>query len=184
MNYAIVRTYATAQQAADAVGRLKSAGFRGELINLVGPPGANGQGASPSGASAASIAAAIAARYVLTADAEFYAQAVLRGEWLVSVLADFGYGGEALWILAQYDPLPTRAWHANDHVKPWDDAAPLSSSLGLSLLSKEAAPFSRMFGIRLLSRRASGASFRGTSGVPLVIREPFFPTSIFPLLKR
>jgi hypothetical protein len=184
VNYAIVRMYATAQQATDAVGRLKSAGFNGELINLVGPPGTSGPGASAAGATAASIAASIAARYVLTADAEYYARAVLRGEWLVSVLADFGHGGEAMWILEQYDPLPTRAWHEQEHVKLWDDAAPLSSAFWLPLLSKEVAPLSRMLGIRLLSRKASGASFSGTSGVPLIIREPLFPTGFIPLLKR
>jgi hypothetical protein len=176
--------YATAQQATDAVARLKSAGFSGELINLVGPPGASGHGSSAAGASAASVAAAIAARYVLTADAEYYAQAVLSGQWLVSVLAAFGQGGEAMWILEQYDPLPTRAWHEKDHVKLWDDATPLSSAFWLPVLTKEAAPISRMFGIRLLSAKSGGASFSGTSGLPLLIKGPFFLTGMFPLLKR
>jgi len=184
LNYAIVRTYGSAQQAADAVAKLKAAGFTHDEINLVGPPGANAPGASPVGATASGIAQGIAARYVLTADAEFYAQAVLRGEWLVSVLAPFGWGGKAMWILEQFGPLPTRAWHPKDHVKLWEDAAPLSSAFWLPVLSKEAAPISRMFGLRLLSKKGSGESFRGTSGLPLIIKEPFFPTAIFPLLKR
>lgn len=183
MNYAIVRMYGTAQPAADAVSRLRSEGFSSDLINLVGPPGAVGQGASPPGASAAGIAAGIAARYVLNADAEFYAQAVLRGEWLVSVLADFGQGGKAMWILEQFNPLSTQAWREKDHVKLWDDAAPLSSAFWLPVLSKEATPISRMFGARVLAKTSGSGSFTGTSGVPLVIREPFFLTGMFPLLK-
>jgi hypothetical protein len=184
LNYAIVRLYATAQQAADAVGRLKSAHFAADLINLVGPPGASGHGASPAGASAASIAAAIAARYVLNADAEFYAQAVLKGQWLVSVLAAYGQGGEAMWILEQFDPLPIQPWREKDHVKLWDDAAPLSSAFWLPVLSKEVAPISRMFGARLLSKKGNSGSFSGTSGVPLITKGPFFPTGIFPLIIR
>ncbi len=184
MNYAIVRIYASAHKAAGAVGRLKSAHFPADLINLVGPPGAAGHGASPAGASAASIAAGIAAHYVLTADAEFYAHSVMQGHWLVSVLAAYGHGGEAMWILEQFDPLPIKPWREKEHVTLWDDAAPLSSAFGLPVLSKEVAPISRMFGARLLSKKGNSGSFSGTSGLPLITKGPFFPTAIFPLLKR
>jgi len=139
--YPIVRLYATAQQAADALAKLKKEGYTDDLITLVAPAAQQ---------SKEGIAAAIAAGYVLQSEAKAYAEDVLKGHSLVIVRAPFGSGGKTEKILDSAHPVSSGISVPADRAALWDEAAPLSSALKIPVLSK--GLFSTFWTLPLLTR--------------------------------
>ena len=141
MNHPIVRLFGTAQQAADAIVKLKKEGYTDDLITLVSPAAHQGKDA---------ITAAIAAGYVLKSQATQYAEDVLKGHALVIVRAPFGAGGKTEKILDSAHPISSRVSIPADRAELWDEAAPISSALKIPVLSK--GLFSTFWTLPVLTR--------------------------------
>jgi hypothetical protein len=151
----IVRIYETDQQASEAFGALRAAGFGEDLAFMV-TPGAE-DGADPTGP----LAAAILAGSRMRKDVDVYAEGLKQGRSLVVALAPFGHALEAITIMDRFSPVPTgleRPVRQSPEIT-WDVAAPLSSALRWRPLSaaRRPAPFSDMVGIAPLSK-GSGRS--------------------------
>jgi hypothetical protein len=116
LNHPIVRLFGTAQQAADAIAKLKKEGYTDDLITLVSPAAHQGKDA---------IASAIAAGYVLKSLAVEYAEGVLKGHSLVIVRAPFGAGGKTEKILDSAQPIDSGVSIPADRAALWDEAAPI-----------------------------------------------------------
>ena len=191
-----VRMYETEQQARDVVRELEEDGFPAETIFLV---------TSASGAREAavgSISDAIAAGFVLSSDAEIYAQGVEHGRTLVLIRAGFGHGQSAVNILDGGGPIdtgllpPPRLSVDNDEAAPlscafqWsvlkrDEPAPLSAWLGLQPIISSSL-LNRSFGFSLLNNKAAPLSSlfglktlsptpdlgEASFGLPLLLADP------------
>ena len=155
MSHEITRMYATAAAAAKAAGELREEGY--ENINVVTPTG--------SGVPESAIAAQIAQGNVLLADARIYAKGVAAGHALVTVHAPFGTGKVAEYILDSHDPIDS-GMPKPPPVHMWDEAAPLSSTLVIPVLSNDPDPMSRVMGIPALT--SGNCSLSGTIGMPLL----------------
>lgn len=127
MIYATVRMYATAAQAGKAFALLEDRGLTraDNHINLVTPA---------AGSSADALVAAITAGLVAKADARVYAQGILRGHSLVSLIAPFGAGRMYEELLDELGPVDS-GLAVPESAPAWDDAAPFSSALGLRAIS-------------------------------------------------
>jgi len=122
----IVRLYATAQQANDAIAKVRANGLPSSQINLVGPTSAATEDA---------LAAAIAKGNVLNAHAKVYAKKVKAGHYLVSVIAPGGTGrlyGNVLDAAGPSDMGIQETFPG----RVWEEAAPFSCAFGLPILSK------------------------------------------------
>jgi len=122
----IVRLYATAQQANDAIARVRANGLPGSQINLVGPTSA---------ASEDGLVSAIAKGNVLLAHAKVYAKKVKAGHFLVSVSAPGGTGRLYAGTLDASGPSDSGIQETFPG-RVWEEAAPFSSAFGLPILSK------------------------------------------------
>ncbi len=155
MTTPIVRIYETEQQASEAFGALRAAGFGEDLAFMVTP--GSDEGSGPTGA----LAAAILAGSRMRKDVEVYAEGLKQGRSLVVALAPFGHALEASTIMDRYSPVPTGLERPvrQPSTMAWDEAAPLSSALRWRPLSagRRPAPFSESIGIAPLSK-GSGRS--------------------------
>jgi hypothetical protein len=151
----IVRIYETEQQASEAFGALRAAGFGEDLAFMVTP--GSDEGSGPTGA----LAAAVLAGSRMRKDVEVYAEGLNQGRSLVVALAPFGHALEASTIMDRYSPVPTGLERPvrQPSTMAWDEAAPLSSALRWRPLSagRRPAPFSESIGIAPLSK-GSGRS--------------------------
>jgi hypothetical protein len=125
----IVRIFDSAQKAADAASKLKSWGpFTDDQITVIPPSAAT---AADGGVSA------VTAAYVLKSRAKVYADSLRRGHTVVVVNAPFGAGGLATEILNWSGPVSTRdVLEELERPTPWDEAAPLSSTFHLPVISQ------------------------------------------------
>jgi hypothetical protein len=103
---------------------------------------------------------------VLKADAVIYAPRVHQGLALVSVLAPFGTGGYAEEILDACGPVDSGVKHEFERPLLWDDAAPVSSALGLPTITRGAAPFSKFWGLGV---SAHERTLCGVLGIPELV---------------
>lgn len=134
MIYPIVRMYATAQQAAVAVDKLRTWGFPADAISVVGPAAASD---TPQ-----TIDKALMAAYVPGAETDPYIKGVLDGHSVVVVRAPFGLGGIATEYLISAGPVDS-GLNSFEPLPAWDDAAPLSSALHIPVLTgRSASPYS------------------------------------------
>ena len=160
MTSAVVRMYETEKQARKAVAKLtKEGAFAENLIHLVTP--------SPEGAAESSetLSSLLKVGKLLRGDTKVYAEALKEGRSLVIVEPPFGQAQAAIAILDSLNPIPLvvepkapSVAASTSRAAPtatWDAAAPLSSALGLKVLS--AAPNPTPF-FRLLKRPTSGLS--------------------------
>ena len=194
MIHPIVRMYATAQQATEALNKLMTWGFKESETTLITPSSF----ASP--ASTDAVVAAISAGHVLTYYAKILAKGVSSGHSLVIVRAPFGTGGHAVEILERYAPVDSGLPKDNDLGLSWDDAAPFSSALHLPALSKAgASPFSEFWSLPTGSGKSwtlssllglpeltsSGAPTTSGLGLPLLSHKaaPFSSLFGLPLLR-
>ncbi len=145
-----------------------------------------------------SVDAGIKAGFIDRAQRARCAHALRNGQWVVGVSAPFGYSVEAERALERHDPIETIP------VTMRDDPAPLSSALGIPVLSnvrsstqlmknrfifgepklsKKAAPFSSILNLPLLTKSQLQKS---TFGIPLLSKNgtPFSSMFRFPLLTK
>lgn len=150
--------------------------------------------------SAEGIVAELLKVYILKAHARVYADGILRGGALVTVHAAFGTAVTALETLDEFGPVDSGVAEVRDRPRPWDDAAPCSSALGLPVLLGDTASFSRFWGLPLLSKSGGTTSsalglpelsdssppFTGTFGMRLLSANGTFLSSMLglPLLTR
>lgn len=182
MTQTISRTYSSYDNAADAVAELKSTGFSEDTINLVAP-------AHPTDTPDEQLVASISQGGVVKAFGPVYADALRRGETLVSVRAAFGCAATVSSILDRFGPTETGLDDPGYEHLPYDPAAPFSSTWEWKILSDnptpfsswlgwptlltgrsapksprklvhDPAPFSKMLGLRMLSDRAAALSTR------------------------
>lgn len=142
MTETISRIYASRQNADAAVAGLLKAGFADSAIDLVAlsdEPGAD-------------VAAQIAAGGVADTHVDALAEAVRRGETLVSIRAQFGTGALATRTLQRHRPTQIELPDKGYAQQPGDPAAPLSAALGWPLLSRDPAPLSSAFGLSVLTK--------------------------------
>lgn len=182
----ITRLYDTHRQALDAVRELEANQFTRDEITVVAPPGTDG--------SPGDLVAAIAAGWILLAEARVYAESVRNGRTLVSVRAPFGTGVIAERVLDSFGPA-SPVIERDDSLPIWDDATPLSSALGLPVLLRNEDSFSAFWGLPLLTRKqaffASTDSVRALSnasawfssklGLPVLTRSDKFFSSLLGL---
>lgn len=158
MSHDVTRLYATSEAAHAAVEELREDGFTD--IHVIAPPG--------EGVPVSAIAAQIAEAHVPLEKARALAPAVAAGQILVTVQAPFGRGKLATNILRTHGPVAASALDGGPHQPLYDEAAPLSSALGLPLLIDDPAPLSNALGLPTLAREEEG--YKGTLGLPLLIR--------------
>jgi hypothetical protein len=181
----IVRIYATQQQARDAARALAENGFPDDAVHLLTST-AEGEPAAADASAAALVAGYALGSYprVFTSEhVKASARALAEGRSLVGVRAGFGQGQTAMNILDGFDPVDTHlVMPESESAKlDWDEAAPLSSALGIPTISPNSpAPLSDFLGLPPLS---SGLSFLSRWFRPLS-RPDFSLSSMFgmPLL--
>jgi BCD family chlorophyll transporter-like MFS transporter len=189
MTQTISRMFASHEQATGAVAALKENAY--EYVFLVSRPEATG--ADATGASRDSIVAAIMKSYVLKAHAEIYAEGVSRGGSLVTVHAPWGTAVNAIAIMDRYDPIDSGITETRTPLRPWDEAAPLSSALQMPVLLDDKATYSGFWNVLpLLTERGSycswfglpllangGATVSESLGLPLISDNPAPLSSLF-----
>ncbi len=186
MIHPIVRMYASAQQASDAVQKLRGWGFTDSEITLVTP--------TP-GKSVDAVASIIMAGYVLKPQALVYASGVVAGHSVVIVRAPFGTGGNATEILDEFAPIDPGLPLAEDPALLWNEATPFSSALWIPVRSNNPTPFSNFFSLPVLthSKRSGSLSISSSSkpttaglGLPLLSSKatPFSSLFGLPTLKN
>lgn len=156
MSTEITRMYASAADAAQAAAELREEGF--DDLYLVSPPAAADVPLS-------AIAAQIAEGRVLLAEAKVYAHGVAAGRSLLTVHAPFGSGRLAETILDSHGPVDS-GLAVPPEPSMWDEAAPLSSILGMPTVIDDPDPMSKVLGMPALSDNAFSLS--GLFGIPLL----------------
>jgi hypothetical protein len=150
MPQTIARLYGN-QAAATAVAQdLQQHGFSADNVHVIGQPSqTTAEGGTSSSAEA--VLSSIRQTGVPPEHAQIYADRVRQGQVLVAVYPPFGYAHSATSILDSHNPvavdLPAAAAPPVSGTT-WDNAAPLSSALGLRVLSSDPAPLSRYFNWR------------------------------------
>lgn len=129
MLYPLIRMYDSAHKAADAVAKIKQWGITDDLISVIGP------GATHAGADDGVVGAFMAA-YVLKSRAIVYAREVHQGHTAVVVHAPFGTGRLVTHALNSAGPVRYDDPLAEEPGERYSDATPLSSTVGLPVLSK------------------------------------------------
>ena len=133
--------YRAREDADAAAAELRKVGFPDDEIHVV----------AMAEASDDEIRAATQQAGLRATHAEFYADAVKRGETLVSVPAQFGCAALVSKILHKHNPTETGLPEQGYEQRSWDPAAPLSSKWGWTVLFDNPAPLSAWLGIRVLS---------------------------------
>lgn len=142
------------------------------------------------GQDAGRVAQALVALNVAPATAAAYAKEAVRiGGSLVVVRAAFGRAAEVIRELDWYEPVELDA--PDGYFETVDYAAPLSDLLGVAVLSDNPTPLSSALGLKVLTKGTSNtnlidnpAPFSNTLGLPLLKKGPGEKSFGFPLLKK
>lgn len=174
MTTMISRFYASRRRAEAAAGELRNAGFRD--VHRFGA--AEGETAPDREGEIA----ALRAIGITRAMAETFADRMAAGNELVIVFAPFGKARLATTILDRHEPVGEAVAAPAPSAPMRQDATPLSTALGLSVLAKTKLPFESTFGIPSLTRpgwfatgglgfgKANPAPFSSALGLPLLAR--------------
>jgi hypothetical protein len=133
--YSIARAFASDSQARSAVAELHEEGFSPDSVQLLAqaPVGGADSAISPQQA----MTFGFNLRNLDTDKAEALFDAAMEGRSLVLVQARFGESLAVETILGHHDPIVLAPFVEEDvPITRWDEAAPLSSALGLPVLSK------------------------------------------------
>ena len=182
MTQTISRVYQDRENAEAAAAALKKAGFGDQAINLI----------APSDVPDEDLAARIRQGGVVATHAGVFAEAIRRGETLVSVQAQFGSGAEATRILQRHRPTDTGLPEQGYIEAAPEAAAPLSSALGLPVLLHDPTPLSSVLMLPVLtasrpSRRPDAelvddpAPLSKLIGQPVLVDRPSVLSSLFGL---
>ena len=136
------------------------------------------------GRSEEAIAEEVMKGYVLRAHARVYAAEISRGGTLVTVHAPFGYGVTAAHVLNKHNPIDLAVAGTQQPSRTWDEAAPLSSAIGLPALIKHPMPTLQAWDVRPLIPARS--SVFGNLGLPELVdsKESLSHTLRLPLLSK
>jgi hypothetical protein len=183
MTEIISRLYATRTTAEAAVEALVDFHFDRSLIFVVGPP----QTAPVSDSDRASALEALANQlmkgWVLKSRARIYAEEILEGGVVVTVHAYFGRAQTAGEMLDDAGPVPSRVVEPERVYLDYEEAAPLSSTLGLPVLSDSHSSFSRFFSLPILA--GSHGTLSGLLGLSLLTKAKSSSSSFgLPLLSK
>jgi hypothetical protein len=183
MSQTINRLFDNPERAAQAAHELRNNRlYPFDDVHVFTSRGAAGSAADAGELSADAIVALLMKAYVLKAHARKLAERIRRGEVLVTVHAPFGAATTALEIFESHGAIDPGVADAGDRLKPWDDAAPWSSVLGLPVLLKNEHSFSRFWNVPALTKRGSTTSsafgipettdssghYKGFLGLPLI----------------
>ena len=141
MSTTITRIYAAREQADAAVSKLRALGIYLEEMNVV-------SGSQPAG----SLAAAIGKGGVEAADASAWAAQLAQGGTLLTANARFTLAGKAIKAMDSCGPVVAGNVKGEQFNSLRVDATPLSSFLGLPLLSNNRTPFAAFWNLPQLSR--------------------------------
>lgn len=183
MSQTINRMFDNHERAAQAAHELRFDCFdRFTAVHVVTRRGGPAAGATD--ASIEGIAAEIMKGHVLRAHAMVFAERVRQGGTLVTVHAPFGTAVAALNILESHGPVDSGVPEPKDDIMAWDEAAPCSSALRLTVLLDDSATFSKFWNIPPLLKN-TGTTFSAL-GIPETVssRGPFTGTFGFPLLSN
>jgi hypothetical protein len=156
MPVTVSRIYDTSEKAETAANELKKYSFSAENINVVTPNDNNPEAALTRGG-------------ISHERAKVYAEAVSRGESVVTVLPTFGKAAKAAEILDSFGPVETHISDVPDSVERGrtagpratgssDPATPLSSATGWKVLSHDPTPLSSKFGWKVLLKNPAPLS--------------------------
>jgi hypothetical protein len=189
MPQTIVRMFDSPETAKAAAAALREAGFTDvhSVISVISESdegvvttkkGAAVRKESAAGASMSydNIRALIGLGGMLTSDPKAYVEGVSRGKSVVAVHPPFGRALGATEILNRFGPPDSVMAESYERLESWDDAAPLSSTLGIPVLVRDStasaelssnpAPLSSALGLPLLSRTRS--NWTSSFGLPLL----------------
>jgi hypothetical protein len=176
----ITRVYPSYETALAVVGELKAHRFTDTEINMVSYLGGQRAGSNVAAPQLKELADAIAAGFVLRADANVYAQAVAKGGTLITVRPPFGTGGKVVAILDSHNPIETGVQPKEyPAAATWDEAAPASSVLRLPTLLAHTASFSSFWNLPLLSKQ--GRTLFSTLRIPEVLSAAASSATLFSL---
>ena len=153
MTQTISRSYSSRENGAAAVEELKRTGFDDSAIHVIAPADRDASDAEPAAMPDDELMASIAQGGVVATHAAAYADAVRRGETLVSVRAPFGCAATVTSILDKFDPTETGLGDQGYGYPPPDPATPLSSAFRWTVLIDDPTPLSSWLGWPTLSAR-------------------------------
>ena len=168
MTEIISRLYATRKAAEAAVESLVDRRFNPSLIFVVGPPPTPPVNDTDRAWALEALAAQLMKGWVLKSQARVYAEEILAGGVVVTVHAGFGYAPTAGEVLDEAGPAPSRIVEPERVYLDYDEAAPLSSMLGLPVLSDSHSSFSRFFSMQILV--GAHGSLSELLGLPLLAK--------------
>jgi hypothetical protein len=184
MSQTINRLFDNPERAAQAAHELRTNRlYPFEQVHVFTRHGEAGAAAGAGELSVDAIVAMLMKAYVLKAHARNLAHRIQRGEVLVTVHAPFGSATTALEIFDSHGAIgPGVAADDGDRLKPWDDAAPCSSLLGLPVVLGNDQSFSRFWNVPALTKHGSttssafgipettdsSGSYKGFLGLPLI----------------
>ncbi len=138
--FAVAKLFETEGQAKAASDALKDSGFSSTAVIVL-------KNTSDQFTATSSAADAVRAGGFLGENASFYAEQLAHGHTLVVVKTEFGKSGAAKTVLNKFNPLPiTHEPKREPYVPVLERPTPLSSLLGLPLLTKSDTPFSDFWG--------------------------------------
>ena len=163
MAQTIARIYGSQNNANAAAKELQDRGFSADSVHVIGQP-SQAATETATDTSADATLASIQQTGIPSEHASVYADQIRQGKVLVAVYPPFGFAYTATSILDSHDPVPVDlppvafvpsynkargSIAANTRgsidASTWDSAAPLSSTLGLRVLSDDPAPLSNYF---------------------------------------
>ena len=180
MTQSIDRMFPSAEVANAAVMKLTSLGFRIHDMHLVTPAAAD-QGDTEE-TKLEAVMAAIMKGMVPKAKARIYAAGVYRGGSLLTVHAPFGYAQLAIDTLESFGPIDSGYAEPVEPGPTWNEATPMSSALGLPVLSSDPTPFETFFGLPTLAR--TGMMLSKWFGLPMLSNNATPLSSMFGLSTR
>jgi hypothetical protein len=181
MSQEITRMYGSLEDAENAVAALAEDGFT--EVHLVAGTKPSKKAAAAPARTVDDIAADVMKGFVLREHARVYAEGVARGGSLVTAHAPFGSARKVMAIMDEFSPIESGIREEEDHAPLWDEAAPVSSALGMPVLASDTCTFSSVLGVPVLA--SSGFSLSGLLGIPLLSRNGPKTTSFgLPLLSN
>jgi hypothetical protein len=165
MSQTIHRLFDNPERAAQAAHELRTNRlYPFEQVHVFTRHGEAGAAGGAVELSADAIVAMLMKAYVLKAHARTLAHRIQRGETLVTVHAPFGSATTALEIFEDHGAIDPGVADTGDRLRPWDDAAPCSSLLGLPVMLSNDQSFSRFWNVPALTKK--GLPTSSTFGIP------------------
>jgi len=159
MAQTIARIYANQDTASAALTALRDRGFRADATHLIARPETPDAASPDADTSIDPVLATMKKVGVPPKQASVYAERVRQGEVLVAVEAQFGTAQLATTVLEGAGPVPVTVPEVEySSGANWASSAPLSSALGIPVLSSDATPLSNFLKLPSLKREAASSA--------------------------